>query len=235
MLSGNVVDNLTLADQVLQKVQNDIVNGDIAPGTKISESALASKYGVSRGPLREAISRLESRGLIERAANVGARVVSLSHKELIELYQIRENLEGLACRLAAENMSQAEIAKLKALLLEHQKDQNFIDGTSYYKQQGDLDFHYCIIHGSKNRKLIHLLCEELYHLILMYRHQFSAISTSQLSSHPEKAFLHHHRIVEAIEERDGELAELLMKKHIQRSRNAVETYYDQLTAQGKLS
>jgi DNA-binding GntR family transcriptional regulator len=229
MNSQEVVNNLTLAEQVLAKVQEDIVNGDIAPGTKISESALASKYGVSRGPLREAISRLESRGLIERAPNVGARVVSLSHQELIELYQIRENLEGLACRLAADNMTEAEIEELQSLLEKHQQDQSFQQGTSYYKQQGDLDFHYCIIHGSKNKKLIHLLCEELYHLILMYRHQFSAISTSQLSSHPEKAFLHHQRIVEAIAERDGELAELLMKKHIQRSRKAVETYYDQLS------
>ena len=230
---SEIVNNITLADQVLQNIQDDIVNGDIAPGTKVSESALASKYGVSRGPLREAISRLESRGLIERAPNVGARVVSLSHKELIELYQIRENLEGLACRLAAENMSDAEIEELKGLLIKHQQDQNFIDGTSYYKQQGDLDFHYCIIHGSKNRKLIQLLCEELYHLILMYRHQFTAIFTSELSRHPEKAFSHHHRIVEAIEERDGELAEMLMKKHIQRSRRAVETFFDQLTAQEK--
>ncbi|MFC3151832.1 GntR family transcriptional regulator [Litoribrevibacter euphylliae] len=230
MNNPEVVNNLTLAEQVLTKVQEDIVTGDIAPGTKISESALASKYGVSRGPLREAISRLESRGLIERAPNVGARVVSLSHRELIELYQIRENLEGLACRLAAEKMTSDEIAQLEALLQEHQQDKDFKDGTGYYKQQGDLDFHYCIIHGSKNRKLIHLLCEELYHLILMYRHQFSAISTSQLSSHPEKAFIHHKRIVEAIADRDGELAEMLMKKHIQRSRKAVETYFDQLTA-----
>lgn len=230
MNNTEVVNNLTLAERVLTKVQEDIVTGDIAPGTKISESALASKYGVSRGPLREAISRLESRGLIERAPNVGARVVSLSHQELIELYQIRENLEGLACRLAAEKMSDAEIAQLEALLQEHKQDKDFKDGTAYYKQQGDLDFHYCIIHGSKNRKLIHLLCEELYHLILMYRHQFSAISTTNISSHPEKAFIHHQRIVEAIADRDGEFAEMLMKKHIQRSRKAVETFFDQLTA-----
>jgi DNA-binding GntR family transcriptional regulator len=188
---------------------------------------------VSRGPLREAISRLESRGLIERAPNVGARVVSLSHQELIELYQIRENLEGLACRLAAENMTEADIQELETLLQKHKQDKDFKDGTSYYKQQGDLDFHYCIIHGSKNKKLIHLLCEELYHLILMYRHQFSAISTSKLTRHPEKAFIHHQRIIEAIADRDGELAEMLMKKHIQNSRRAVETFFDQLTAQEK--
>ncbi len=220
------VDNLTLADQVLMKFQEDIVRGDVAPGSKISESALATKYGVSRGPLREAISRLESRGLIERAPNVGARVVSLSYQELIELYQIRESLESLACRLAAENMTDEDIKHLKALLHEHKQDQNFKDGTAYYKQQGDLDFHYCIIYGSKNKKLIHLLCEELYHLILMYRHQFSNIS-----KHPQKAFTHHQRIVEAIEERDGELAEILMRRHIQKSRTVVETYFENQNAQ----
>ena len=221
-----VVNNLTLADKVLMKFQEDIVSGDVAPGTKISESALATKYGVSRGPLREAISRLESRGLIERAPNVGARVVSLSHQELIELYQIRESLESLACRLAAENMSADEVLQLKALLLKHEQDENFKDGTSYYKQQGDLDFHYCIIYGSKNKKLIHLLCEELYHLILMYRHQFS-----NLSSQPKQALTHHQRIVEAIEDGDGELAEILMRRHIQQSRKVVEAYFAQLNTQ----
>src|SRR5690606_6657214 len=72
----------TRSDIVFQTLQADITRGKIKPGTKISEAGLASEYGISRGPLREALNRLESRGLIERIPHVGARVVSLNLKEL---------------------------------------------------------------------------------------------------------------------------------------------------------
>ena len=94
------LNSITLTDQIFRKIQTAIVSGDIAPGTKISEPELARVYGISRGPLREAIHRLEGQKLVERTAHVGARVVSLSHQQLFELYQIRETLEGLACRLS---------------------------------------------------------------------------------------------------------------------------------------
>ena len=102
-------DSETLAEHVFRRIQAAIVQGEIPPGSKISEPELARTYGISRGPLREAIHRLEGQKLLVRVPHVGARVVSLSHAELIELYEIRESLEGMACRLAAERMSQAEI------------------------------------------------------------------------------------------------------------------------------
>ena len=102
-------DGETLSEHVFRKIQSAIVKDEIAPGSKISEPELARTYGISRGPLREAIHRLEGQKLLVRVPHVGARVVSLSHAELIELYEIRESLEGMACRLAAERMSQAEI------------------------------------------------------------------------------------------------------------------------------
>src|SRR5690606_30250495 len=91
----------TLSDHVFRKIQAAIVKGEIAPGSKMSEPELARTYGISRGPLREAIHRLEGQRLLVRVPHVGARVVSLSQQELCELYQIRESLEGMACRLAA--------------------------------------------------------------------------------------------------------------------------------------
>ena len=84
----------TLADHVLRQIQSAIVKGDIAPGSKISEPELARAYGISRGPLREALHRLEGQKLLVRVPHVGARVVSLNRQELSELYQIRESLEG---------------------------------------------------------------------------------------------------------------------------------------------
>ena len=109
----------TLMHQIFEKIQNAIVCGDLPAGSKISEPELARIYGISRGPLREAIHRLEGQKLVERTAHVGARVVSLSSQQLTELYQIRENLEGLACRLAAQNIDKEQILSLREVLRLH--------------------------------------------------------------------------------------------------------------------
>ncbi|UFH51663.1 GntR family transcriptional regulator [Pseudomonas sp. KNUC1026] len=210
-------DSETLAEQLFRRLQAAIVRGDIAPGSKISEPELARAWSVSRGPLREAIHRLEGQRLVLRVPHVGARVVSLSHTELIELYQIRESLEGMACRLAAERMSTTQIDELRQLLDTHERDAAFQAGIGYYQQEGDHDFHYRIIQGSGNQTLVHLLCDELYQRVRMYRIQFSATP-----NRPRQAFAEHHRILDALAERDGELAELLMRRHIAASRRNIE-------------
>ncbi|RRJ84866.1 GntR family transcriptional regulator [Aestuariirhabdus litorea] len=210
-------DVVTIADRVFESIQTAIVKGDIAPGSKISEPELARTYGISRGPLREAIRRLEGRKLLVRIPHVGARVVSLSAQELIEIYHVRESLEGLACRQAANNMTQQDIDGLQALLTQHERQIEEEEGKAYYQKEGDLDFHYRIIQGSKNATLIQILGGELYHLVRMYRYQFSASG-----NRPQRAFSEHQQIINAISDRDGELAELLMRRHIAASRNHLE-------------
>ncbi|MDP4946270.1 MAG: GntR family transcriptional regulator, partial [Alishewanella sp.] len=127
---------VTAADRVLQEMQRAIVEGDIAPGSKISEPELAKRFDLSRAPLREALARLERCHLIERIPNAGARVVKLSTEGLISLYQLREELEGLACRLAATQMTDAEIAEMQALLDQHLSTQRVREGESYYQEAG---------------------------------------------------------------------------------------------------
>ncbi|KFX69498.1 GntR family transcriptional regulator [Pseudomonas taeanensis MS-3] len=210
----------TLAEHVFRCIQAAIVKGEIAPGSKISEPELARTYGISRGPLREAIHRLEGQRLLVRVPHVGARVVSLNQAELIELYEIRESLEGMACRLAAERMTQVEIDELRRVLDLHEQDEAFKAGVGYYQQEGDFDFHYRIIQGSGNKTLSQMLCGELYQLVRMYRLQFSATP-----SRPPQAFAEHHRILDAIADRDGELAELLMRRHIGASKRNIERHY----------
>jgi DNA-binding GntR family transcriptional regulator len=213
-------DSETLSENVFRRIQAAIVKGEIAPGSKISEPELARTYGISRGPLREAIHRLEGQRLLVRVPHVGARVVSLSHSELIELYEIRESLEGMACRLAAERMTSDEIDELRRILETHERDAAFQAGVGYYQQEGDFDFHYRIIQGSGNRTLTQMLCGELYQLVRMYRIQFSATP-----NRPRQAFAEHHRILDAIADRDGELAELLMRRHIGASKRNIERHY----------
>lgn len=208
---------ITSSDRVLFEIQRAIVEGDIAMGAKISEPELARRFDVSRAPLREALARLERCHLIERTPNAGARVVTLSPEKLISLYQIREELEGLACRLAAENMGQDEITELQQLLDQHLETQRVREGESYYQEAGDLDFHYRIILGSKNPYLINMLCDELYYLVRMYRVQMG-MNGPRVS----RAFDEHKAIMNAIENRDGELADLLMRRHIGASRKNIE-------------
>src|SRR6266568_8200404 len=102
----------TLAEQLYRKLGDAILAGDLAPGAKINEPALARHYGVSRGPLREALHRLQERKLVTRSANQGPRVVKPSAEVLAELFVVREALEGMAARLAAINATDAEIVQL---------------------------------------------------------------------------------------------------------------------------
>ncbi|ALO45966.1 GntR family transcriptional regulator [Pseudohongiella spirulinae] len=207
----------TLSDGAFERIQNAIVKGEIAPGTRLSEQYLSSTFGIGRGPLREAIRRLEGRRLVVRIPHAGVRVVSLSYEELLELYYVREGLEGMACRLAAQNMSIEEIAGLRQVLAEHEQHSGLHSNESYYQQEGELDLHYLIIKGSKNRMLHDLLCSDLYHLLRMYRYRYSTVPRR-----PQQAFSEHHRIIEAIADRDGELAEILMRRHISASRRNIE-------------
>lgn len=207
----------TIADRIFEHLRQAIVEGEIPPGSKISEPELARRYGISRGPLREAMRRLESANLVQRRPNVGARVITLSSGQLLEIYHVREALEGMAARLAAEHMSDQEVGELRALLGAHEAQVEGDEGRAYFQREGDLDFHYRIVRGSSNSRLIGLLCDDLYHLTRMYRFQFG-----MASPRARQALQEHGRIVEAIEARDGELAEILMRRHIQASRRQVE-------------
>ncbi|WP_373455397.1 GntR family transcriptional regulator [Vibrio splendidus] len=180
----------TKSENLTEYLVEAIVNGELAPGSKISEPELAKRFEVSRGPLREAIMRVEGLGLIERIPHVGARVITFSADKLLELYAVREALEGMAARLAARHITQEELIGLEGLLSTHSKHIDEVEGSSYFHQHGDFDFHYRIIKASRNSKLISLLCDELYHLLRMYRYQ-----SPRAQSRPKEALDEHTRVI----------------------------------------
>lgn len=216
---------LSQADKLFIRLQTAIVEGDIPASSKVNELDWSKKYDVSRATLREVLSRLERCHLIERRPNVGARVVALSIEGLNDIYEIRESLEGMACRLAAQRMTEAEIADVQQLLDQQAQQQQIHTGETYYQEQGDLDFHYRIILGCKNERIIRLVCHELYHIVRMYRVQLG-MSGPRVST----AFDEHRAIINAIAARDGEFAEILMRRHISASRRNTN---QQLTDQEK--
>ncbi len=210
-------DPQTLSDRLSEELITAVVRGEIAPGDKINEPVLARRFQVSRGPLREAIRRLEGLHLVTRVPHAGARVVTLDSAQLSEIYQMREALEGMAARLAARNMSADEVADLKKLLDAHEQQIEAAGGNEYYQREGDFDIHYRIIRGSGNQRLSNFLCGELYHLIRMFRYRSSLVA-----SRPQRALAEHRAITEAIEQHDEELAEMLMRRHIGSARKSIE-------------
>lgn len=207
----------TKSENLTEQLIEAIVTGDYVAGSKISEPELARYFNVSRGPLREAMMRVESLSLVERIPHIGARVVTLTPAKLAEIYTVREALEGMAANQACIHITDEEIAGLEVLLAQHKQHIDQVEGASYFHQYGDFDFHYRIIKASRNSKLISLLCDELYHLLRMYRYQ-----SPRSHSRPEYALNEHIHILTAIKDRDPELAEMLMRRHIKRSRVLIE-------------
>jgi DNA-binding GntR family transcriptional regulator len=206
----------TLADRVFEWLEEAIIKGEIKPETKLDEASLAKSFGISRGPLREAIRRLEGKKLVERVPHIGARVVALSHGKLTDLLFVREALEGMACRLAAERMSDGELRELDELLKRHAGEGSLKAGDHYFQRPGDFDFHYRIIHGSKNPKLI-ALSDDLYHLLRIHRYR-----SSSRKGRAAEALHEHRAIVKAMLRRDPEAAESRMREHLAHARRSIE-------------
>jgi len=217
-LEETAPESRTLAGRAYESIKADIIVGQLQQGNKIIEADLALKYGISRGPLREAIHRLEQNKLVVRIPHAGSRVVTLDHKLMADIYTAREALEGMAARLAARLMPDNDIQSLYQLLDMHENAISETAGKTYFQREGDIDFHYRIAVASQNQWILENLNGELYQLIRMGRHQ-----SGQTPSRPGKALTQHRQIVSAIEQRDEELAEILMRRHISGAWKIVKT------------
>ena len=206
------IKRLTLADQVYDRVVEAIVLGDIAAGSPISENDIALRFGVSRGPAREAIFRLEAKGLATRAAHFGARVVDLTLEDLRSLFELREALEGMACRLAAERITDAQVEALDRSLGRHAEQPEIASGQSYYQPGGDQDFHLGIAAASQNQRLFSVLSQDLYEVMRIYRFRSSLRPGRAI-----EALNEHRAIVACLAARDPAKAEEAMRTHIRSS------------------
>lgn len=210
----------TLAEQLLDTLSEAILRGELAPGSKLSEPMLAKRYGVSRGPLREALHRLQERRLITRSANQGARVVQVSPQGLAEIFAVRAALEGVAAREAAIHATAEERAALGAAIARHEQALLAAQDGIGPAMMANRDFHFLIAQASRNPLLIRLLCHELYPLLRLYRGR-----VTEASEDTWRAFKEHRRILDAIEDRDPELAELQMRRHVAAAKNRRESAF----------
>jgi DNA-binding GntR family transcriptional regulator len=202
----------TLADRACDMLDQAILDGELPPGTQLSEAELALRLGISRGPLREAISRLEGRRLIQRVPHIGVRVVALSDWDVSEIFAIREVMEGLACRLATRHMSDADFDELEKCVEFRHVSAEPPPTSPFHRKPDKWDFHYRIAQGSRNAQLIQYLCADMYYLLRLYRAR-TGVTPTRAGADEE-----HREILRAMRARDGARAEALMRLHVEGSR-----------------
>jgi DNA-binding GntR family transcriptional regulator len=183
-----------------------IDQGEFRPGDRLVESELAERFGVSRTPVREALQRLETQGVLARDGR-SLMVASLDHDQLGELYVVRAELEGLAARLAAQHAAPEEIRVLWDMI---RRDREVV-GRPDVLARANKRFHRQIHLASHNRYLIQQL--EMVH------RSMALLATTSLAAEGRgpKALEEHETIVRAIEARDGEAADTAIRQHISRA------------------
>ena len=209
------LDNRTLWEQVRDRLREDILAGRLEPGTELSEVALAREFGTSRGPLREALGRLASEGLVTITPRRGAVVAQLSREEFIDAYQVREALETLAVRLAVPLMSDAEISHLRELCELMDRAARANEVHVFFETNNS--FHEALVRGSRNRKLHDV------HRMLVGQMVPYLPRSLELRGNLQQSVAEHQAILAAIEERDSERAARLLAEHIEVPQRVLES------------
>jgi DNA-binding GntR family transcriptional regulator len=204
----------SLASEAFDRVVEVITSGAYEPGQKISESELARQLGISRGPVREALQRLEGR-LIERIPRIGVRLIKLEAENLRQLFLIREALEGMAARLAATHATPEWIAATDKIL---ERDARAIKGEgskSYRQRNSDEDYHFAIARASGCENIERLMLNEVYFQLRLHR-----LRSSTRPGRAKDALEEHFEIFRAIRDGDADTAEARMRAHVRAARES---------------
>ena len=186
-----------------ETILDAIEDGTFRPGARLVENELAERFGVSRTPVREALQRLETQGLVARDGR-SLIVASLDHSQMAELYVVRAQLEGLAARLAARHAAAEEVRVLKRLA----RDDRALLGDPKALARANRRFHGQIHLASHNRFLVQ-------QLDLVHRSMALMAETSlAVDGRGAEALDEHDRIVAAIAARDEDAAEDALRAHI---------------------
>ncbi|GAA4332945.1 GntR family transcriptional regulator [Pigmentiphaga soli] len=195
------------SDHAYQYVRSAIRNGDLAPGTRLRETELAELLGLSRTPVREALGRLESEGLVANEPGRGLIVTELDHGMISELYVMREVLEGTAARLAARHASDVEIATLREIA---DRD-DALRGDAERLAANNRYFHETLYRCAHNRYLLKTLNSLQESMALL------GPTTLEVPERAATSTGEHQEVVAALEARDPDLAEKLTREHIRAS------------------
>jgi DNA-binding GntR family transcriptional regulator len=187
---------------------------------RLDERALGEQLGVSRTPVREAISRLEQEGIVENIARRGAFVVRKSKQEILDIVDVWAALESMAARLATSRASDAEISQLRRNFTSIDGDEARAHIDEY--SDTNIEFHQTII-GLAKSELISQMANQLFFHMRAIR-----ASTIKDGDRIAQSIMDHTRIIEAIEDRDAYHAEQLVRDHALELAKHIERHVDYL-------
>ena len=205
-----VKEKTTSVQKIFRFLEDAILTGKYVPGTPLIEAKLSAELGVSRTPVREAIRQLELDGLVRVVPNCGAVVVGISEKDIEDIYTIRQKIEGLSARWAAERIAQDELDDLK-LILELQE---------FYLSKKD--FSQIFLLDSQFHETINKACRSdvLNHTLSAYHRHIKRARRDSLERKNQAAVAvsEHRAIFDAISNNEPDAAEEKMLLHIEKAK-----------------
>lgn len=197
---------MPLREEVFYTIREAILKGNLKPGTRLKEIALANEMGVSRTPVRDAIRKLELEGLVVIEPNRGACVSEIARQELNDVLELRRGLEELAIQKACERITPEELENLEAAAEEFS---SLVSGRDLKDlAEADVHFHDVIYRASHNRRLVQIL-NNLREQMYRFRMEYLKDESSRKLLDQE-----HHEILEAVRKGDAEAAHTCICQHI---------------------
>ena len=193
-------------EEIREQLIEDILNGRLAPGARIVETRIAQQFGVSQGPVREALRDLELFGFVVSSPFRGTQVRKISTQDLLEIYPIRAALEGVAARAAAGRIDDATLAQLEDLIGEMREAAVRDDHRTAV--DADQAFHHTIVKASGNRMLEHVWQTMRLSITTCVTHSLTHRSLHEIAER-------HVNVLEALRARDPQRAEAAIRRHIE--------------------
>ena len=204
---------IPLREAVYRTLRKAILTGELAPNERLTEVRLGKMLGTSRTPIREAIRKLELEGLVVLVPRSGAKVASISEKELRDVLEVRRTLDELCARLASERIDDGHKERLAASVAEFEEIVSSGDKTAIAR--ADVEFHDIIAEAAANRRLLQIL-NELADQI--YRYRFEYIKDDQSY---QLLIREHRAIAEAICDGNAAAAVAAAREHIDHQESAI--------------
>ncbi|MEM7599826.1 MAG: GntR family transcriptional regulator [Verrucomicrobiota bacterium] len=222
----------SLSEKAYHHIRELVFSGEMAPGERLVNRALAQQLGTSFIPVREAISRLASEGLVDQVAGAGAFVRSFDRQEISEIYDVRELFEPYAAAQAARFLTDHELAELESILTEWEAHGARIVGRKRGATDADLDrwlelnerFHELMIQASRNRMLSKITKEVnvLSHCFAAHRGSPRLLSKETV----ERTLKSHRRLLRMLKERNSGAAEKEVREQLRFGRELVINFFD---------
>jgi len=200
---------LTRGEEAYRKIRRSILRGEFAPAESLSEYVLAAQLRLSRTPVREALTRLEQNGMVHTVTGRGTFVAQLTPHDVMEIYEVREQLESYAARVAAERMDAAGIGELECVI--QKMHEGAAAGYANETFETDINLHKSILQATQNNRLIAILAtldDQMHRIRSMW---------PRTPRWLDGTLAEHESIVDCIKKRDPQGADAAMRKHLRSS------------------